>query len=121
MNFAKGLTIIQEQEFTWAEKIMQYLRNHQAKVNTYLPLKNKQTQFEAKLDGIQNLMAGKMQATREITRKKKKQKEAVADFYQTLCALTLAYLRDKSDLSMAGNFKVSKRTIMRLADGEVLP
>lgn len=116
----KGFTHQQNHELSRGEKLKHYLRLHQSKVDTYLPLKEKQAQYELRISEIQKSVGEKLQETKEMTVQKKKIKTKLGIFYESVCGVSLAYLMAKNNLEMAANFKVTKRTFTHMSDGNVI-
>jgi hypothetical protein len=121
MNIKNGFTRIQETEWMRAGKVLKYLSNNQAKVDTYLPLKNKKLLLEAILNAIDAQLTKKTFETKGNTQEKKQARNAVADFYDRVLAIVLSYLNDKGNKELAVNFRHTKRDILRMDDGDVLP
>lgn len=116
----EGLTQEQEQEVNRDKKVQAYLGNNQSVVDTFLPLKNKQTTLNGHLTDLTNLIPGKLPTTKGITTGKAAKKKAVGVYYESVCGVCRAYLIEKNNTALAINFNITERKIIGLPDNDVL-
>jgi hypothetical protein len=120
VNYSKGFTTPQLQEFNRGMSVKKYLHNYQPVVNTKPPLVNRQNELTGSLEALENKAAEKIYDTKGITTGKKRKKLSVAQFYDRICADAREFLLDQNS-DNAGNFRITKRTLTHLKEGEVLP
>ena len=120
---ATGLPIELEQEYQRNKELRNYFKipANQAKVDLDLPLKDRQTSFEAHLQEFENLLPGKEVITTGITSGKKVLKSDVAKLFAPICKRTFSYANKYSKFDLKANMNFSKRKILNMADGDVFP
>ena len=117
----QGNTNIQEQELNRTHAVLQYLKANQTTVNAFLPLKLKQSELKLHLQKYDEVASKAFKTTTGFTKDKAEFKKQTGLFYEAICATTLSFLLETKNLDLAANFKVTKRKITGLPDGEVLP
>lgn len=118
---ATGIPIELEQEYNRNKTLKKFLADHQSKINTYLPVKEQQTLFEANLIDFENIMPGKDTTTIGITDNKANRKKEIVKQYSIICLLTRSYALKYGKAELAANTNFAAFKIRAMADGEILP
>ena len=115
-----GLNKLQQQEYRRSKKLSVHFKQRQTIVNTYAPLKAKQTAFDLHLQQLSDLASQIIYTSKGTTRQKAKLKKQTGHFYHNICSLTRSFLISTENRELAPNFKITARKITGMADGNVL-
>ena len=120
MATIQGLTNEQEQEFNRSTKVSKYLHFHQAKVDLFIPLKNRLTKLDDHMTLLGTKAGGKIGVTSGITSTKAARKKEVAVYYETVCGVARSFCIETNRNEVGDNLKYTQPKIINLLDGDVV-
>ena len=116
-----GLTVIQAQELTRADKADIFFDHKKDVYDAFVPFKNEVTDFRLNLTGLKGVLHKKNVVTTGITTDKNTLKHDVAEMAALICRKTRAFALKMKDDQLAAQTNYFEDRIFRMRDTELLP